>query len=75
MIAWPTDYLTRSGPRPLADYLDVLGNLARSDAALHEELGLIAYRMRGTGGAGLAPAGNATRPGALSNAAKETAAP
>jgi len=75
MIPWPTDYLTRPGPRPLADYLDVLGNLARSDAALHEVLGLVAYRMRGAGSAPPAAAGNVARPGALSNAAKETAAP
>ena len=75
MIPWPTDYLTRPGPRPLTAYLDVLGNLARSDAALHEELGLVAYRMRGSGAAPSARASNAARPHALSNAAKETAAP
>jgi uncharacterized SAM-binding protein YcdF (DUF218 family) len=76
MIAWPTDYLTRPGPRPLADYLDVLSNLGRSDAALHEELGLVAYRMRGSGGgAAPAPRGNAGRVNALSNAAREKAAP
>ena len=57
MVAWPTDYITRpkGGPRPLADYINVTGNLERADAALHEQLGLVAYRMRG-GGAATAPA-------------------
>ena len=69
MIPWPTDYLTRpAAGRPLADWLDVVGNLQRADAALHEDIGLIAYRMRGAGGAG-----NAAAHGALSNTAKEAA--
>jgi uncharacterized SAM-binding protein YcdF (DUF218 family) len=69
MIPWPTDYLTRpAGGRSLADWLDVVGNLQRADAALHEDIGLVAYRMRGAGGAG-----NAAAPGALSNTAKEAA--
>ncbi|HEX3405821.1 MAG TPA: YdcF family protein [Caulobacteraceae bacterium] len=76
MIPWPTDYLTRPGGRvrPLGDYLDVWGNLMRADAALHEELGLLAYRLRG-GSAKAAPPSNAVRPGALSNAVNQTAAP
>jgi uncharacterized SAM-binding protein YcdF (DUF218 family) len=79
MIAWPTDYMTRpaGGRRPLADYLEVAGNLSRADEGLHEQLGLLAYRMRRSGAEpkAPAPAGNAAAPGALSNAAKETAAP
>src|SRR6185312_13637758 len=81
MIPWPTDYLT--GPaggriRPLAEYLDVAGALARSDAAAHEQLGLIAYQLRGQRGlAGQSPAraGNAMRPQAVSNPPKEAPAP
>jgi uncharacterized SAM-binding protein YcdF (DUF218 family) len=74
MIAWPTDYLTRpgSGRRPWADYLSVAGNLERADAALHEQLGLVAYRMRGQGGQ---VAAKAAAPGAPANAAKPKAAP
>lgn len=77
MIPWPTDYLTRPARgRPLADWLDVVGNLQRADAALHEDIGLIAYRMRDPGGAAKSrPPGNAAAPGALSNAPKESAAP
>jgi uncharacterized SAM-binding protein YcdF (DUF218 family) len=77
MIPWPTDYLTRPAPRvrPLTDYLDVAGNLMRADAALHEELGLMAYRLRGAGGTASAPPSNAVRAGALSNASNQSAAP
>jgi uncharacterized SAM-binding protein YcdF (DUF218 family) len=74
LIPWPTDYRTRPGPRPLADWLDVLGNLSRSDEALHEDIGLIAYQMRDPGGAAKSPR-NAAGPGALFNAPKESAAP
>ncbi len=77
LIPWPTDYRTRPGGRPLADSFEVLGNLSRSEVALHEELGLIAYRMRDMGGAAASapPPSNAAAPGALSNAPKESAAP
>ena len=78
MIPWPTDYLTRpSGvSRPLGDYLGVVGNLARADEALHEELGLLAYRTRRAARASTRPPSpsNAAAPGALSNAAPENAA-
>jgi uncharacterized SAM-binding protein YcdF (DUF218 family) len=81
MIPWPTDYLTppSGGLRPWPAYLNVGGNLARADAALHEELGLIAYGMRnGTGAARPAQppaASNAPAARALSNAATENGAP
>ena len=49
LIPWPTDYTTspRPGFKPLADYLDVAGNLARADQTLHEWVGLLAYRLGG----------------------------
>ena len=52
MIPWPTDYLTRpeGWVRLWPDYLNVAGNLSRADEAIHEELGLLAYRMRGGAG-------------------------
>lgn len=70
MIPWPTDYLTRpSGHmRPMADFLDITGNLARADAALHEELGLIAYRLRGMGGTKAAQSGEASSNARLGSA-------
>jgi hypothetical protein len=79
LIPWPTDYLTRPRwrIRPLPDYLDVAGNLLRADMALHEEIGLAAYRLRGQGEAkggataataSNAPPSNVTRASALSNA-------
>ncbi|HWF77715.1 MAG TPA: YdcF family protein [Caulobacteraceae bacterium] len=85
MIPWPTDYLTRPARhiRPPADYLDVAGNLMRADAAMHEELGLLAYRLRGGGGTKAAPRnaaprnaspGNAAPAGALSNASNHATA-
>ena len=78
MIPWPTDYLTApsGGARQLSEYLNVAGNLARSDAALHEELGLIAYQLRGQGGPAKPspqPAGNAIGPSGVSNPPKEAA--
>jgi uncharacterized SAM-binding protein YcdF (DUF218 family) len=74
MIPWPTDYQTRpAGGPPLADWLDVVDNLQRTDMALHEVVGLIAYRARDSGPPPLL--GNAAAPGALSNAPKESAAP
>jgi hypothetical protein len=76
MIPWPTDYLTRpSGGPPPGDWLNVVGNLERADAALHEDIGLIAYQARGDPKPSAAPPGNAAAPGALSNAPKEAAAP
>jgi uncharacterized SAM-binding protein YcdF (DUF218 family) len=49
LIPWPTAYKTSPRPwrRPLADYLDVTGNLTRADQALHEWVGLLAYRAGG----------------------------
>jgi uncharacterized SAM-binding protein YcdF (DUF218 family) len=76
MIPWPTDYLTRPSRhiRPPTDYLDVAGNLMRADAAMHEELGLLAYRVRGASATKAAPPSNAAKPDALSNASKQSAA-
>ena len=74
LIPWPTDYLTRPRQRvrPLPDYLDVAGNLLRADMALHEEIGLVAYQMRGhgeaKGDAKAVPPSNAPPPSALSKA-------
>jgi len=77
MIPWPTDYLTRPRwrIRPLLDYLDVANNLLRADAALHEQLGMIAYRVRGPDAMKAAPPGNGAPAHTLSNAARESAAP
>jgi uncharacterized SAM-binding protein YcdF (DUF218 family) len=49
MTPWPTDYLTtpRLALRPLGDYLDVVRNLGTADQALHEWVGLAAYRVNG----------------------------
>ena len=49
MVPWPTDYLTtpRLRLRALGDYLDVVRNLRTADEALHEWIGLIAYRANG----------------------------
>jgi uncharacterized SAM-binding protein YcdF (DUF218 family) len=49
LIPWPTDYTTAPHPglKPLADYLGVAGNLGRSEQALHEWVGLLAYRLGG----------------------------
>jgi uncharacterized SAM-binding protein YcdF (DUF218 family) len=49
LIPWPTDYTTvpRAGLKPFADYLGVAGNLGRSEQALHEWVGLLAYRLGG----------------------------
>jgi uncharacterized SAM-binding protein YcdF (DUF218 family) len=59
LVPWPTDYKTdpRPGHRPLVDYLDVTGNLLRADQALHEWVGLLAYRL-----GGLTRAPNPARP-------------
>ncbi len=74
MIPWPTDYLTRppGQMRPMADYLDIAGNLMHADAALHEELGLIAYRLRGMSGTKAGQPGE-TPSNALGNAAPSNA--
>lgn len=78
MVPWPTDYLTspRGGRRSLADFVDIADNLERADMALHEEVGLVAYRMRGEGAAAkpapAAPSNATAAPAAQSNA---TAAP
>ena len=77
MIPWPTDYITRPGgaPRPLAEYLNTAGNLLRADEALHEQLGLLAYRLRGPLKAAAPPAGAGPAANALSVAPKERRAP
>ncbi|HEY1427319.1 MAG TPA: YdcF family protein [Caulobacteraceae bacterium] len=80
MIPWPTDYLTapQGGRRPLADYLDVAGNLGRADMALHEELGLVAYRARGPSSQAKLPPpppGNATGAAAVTTPPQEAVKP
>ncbi len=46
MLPWPTDYLTAAqAPRQLGS-LDVSANMALTDAAAHEWLGLLTYRFR-----------------------------
>jgi uncharacterized SAM-binding protein YcdF (DUF218 family) len=64
LIPWPTDYKTSPRPwrRPLADYLDVSGNLARSDQALHEWVGLLSYQLGGFARRAPVPTTNAARP-------------
>ena len=64
LIPWPTDYKTRPrpGPRPLADWLDVTGNLTRTEQALHEWVGLMAYRLGGFTQRPPTPIPNAARP-------------
>lgn len=45
MTAWPTDYATTPGG--YGGYLEIGGNLAQSDWAVHEWIGLLAYRLKG----------------------------
>jgi uncharacterized SAM-binding protein YcdF (DUF218 family) len=54
LVPWPTDYLTtpQPGRLPLAEYLDIAGHLLRADAALHEWIGLWAYRANAMGAKG-----------------------
>jgi uncharacterized SAM-binding protein YcdF (DUF218 family) len=49
LIPWPTDYKTdpQAGRRPPANYLDIAGNLGRTDEASHEWVGLLAYQLGG----------------------------
>ena len=44
MVPWPTDYLTEQ--RGLSGFFDVLHNLEFTDMAVHEWIGLMAYRLR-----------------------------
>lgn len=57
LIPWPTDYITAPrGPMwDLADEWSVPGRLAVTDAAVHEWLGLVAYRVSGRSGGRPAP--------------------
>jgi uncharacterized SAM-binding protein YcdF (DUF218 family) len=45
MIAWPTDYATDRAR--WSGFLDVTGNLSGFDAATHEWIGLLVYRLTG----------------------------
>lgn len=45
MTAWPTDFATTPGG--YGGYWEVGGNLAQSDWAVHEWIGLLAYRLKG----------------------------
>jgi uncharacterized SAM-binding protein YcdF (DUF218 family) len=62
LIPWPTDYKTdpQAGRRPPANYLDIAGNLGRTDEASHEWVGLLAYQLGGFARATSAPS-NAAR--------------
>ncbi|HVW73791.1 MAG TPA: YdcF family protein [Rhizomicrobium sp.] len=46
MVPWPSDYITAPGGDG-ADLLDVGGNLGLSDYAMHEWIGMLAYRLSG----------------------------
>lgn len=46
MIAWPSDFITSPG-RGGIDIFDVSGNLGMTDYAVHEWIGLLAYRLSG----------------------------
>jgi uncharacterized SAM-binding protein YcdF (DUF218 family) len=77
MIPWPTDYITRpaGAARPVADYLNTAGNLSRADEALHEQLGLLVYRLRGPARGAAPGPGDRPATNALSEAPKEHRAP
>lgn len=47
IIAWPTDYRTDGKMRWLPDRFDVAGNFYKTDLAIHEFAGIIAYGLRG----------------------------
>jgi uncharacterized SAM-binding protein YcdF (DUF218 family) len=49
MTPWPTDYLTTPRMRhfQLEDLFNIDGHLSRADQAIHEWLGLLAYRLEG----------------------------
>jgi uncharacterized SAM-binding protein YcdF (DUF218 family) len=46
MIAWPSDFITAPGDRGV-DLFDVGGNLSLTDYAVHEWIGMVAYRLSG----------------------------
>ncbi len=46
MIAWPSDYITAPGGTG-TDMFDVAGNLGLTDYAMHEWIGMLAYRLSG----------------------------
>jgi hypothetical protein len=45
MLPWPSDYIT--APRGGGDFLEFNGNLGLLDYAVHEWIGLLAYRVSG----------------------------
>jgi uncharacterized SAM-binding protein YcdF (DUF218 family) len=46
MIAWPSDYITTPSSAGI-DLFDVSGNLSLTDYAVHEWIGMLAYRLGG----------------------------
>jgi uncharacterized SAM-binding protein YcdF (DUF218 family) len=46
MLAWPSDFITAPDGHGI-DLFDVSGNLGMSDYAVHEWIGLLAYRLSG----------------------------
>lgn len=47
VIAYPTDYKRISGPKGLRPTISVAGNLSMLNQAVHEYVGLLAYRVTG----------------------------
>jgi uncharacterized SAM-binding protein YcdF (DUF218 family) len=45
MIPWPSDYMTATGSH--YDSMDFAANLKRADLAVHEGIGMLAYRLSG----------------------------
>jgi len=45
MVPWPTDYFT--APNSKGDWLFVADNLGMADYAVHEWIGMLAYRLTG----------------------------
>jgi uncharacterized SAM-binding protein YcdF (DUF218 family) len=46
MVAWPSDFITAPDDRGI-DIFNVSGNLALTDYAVHEWIGILAYRLSG----------------------------
>jgi len=46
MVPWPSDYITAPGDNGAAMF-DVSGNLGLTDFAMHEWIGMLAYRLSG----------------------------
>jgi uncharacterized SAM-binding protein YcdF (DUF218 family) len=46
MIAWPSDFITAPGDQGI-DLFNVSGNLGLTDYAVHEWIGMLAYRLSG----------------------------